>query len=53
VEIDFREETDLKCGVVLAIGSHHVGWTLGEHLDALEEDVGHLLAATGDPGGEA
>ncbi|MEJ2378769.1 MAG: F0F1 ATP synthase subunit delta [Pseudolabrys sp.] len=53
VEIDFREEPDLECGVVLAIGSRHVGWTLGEYLDALEEDVGHLLAATRDPGGEA
>ena len=53
VEIDFREETDLECGVMLAIGSRHVGWTLGEHLDALEEDVAHLLEAAADPGGEA
>ena len=51
VEIDFREEPDLECGVVLAIGSRHVGWTLGEHLDALEDDVTRLLdarAASGD-----
>lgn len=43
VAIDFREEGDLECGVVLAIGSRHVGWTLGEHLDALEADVASLL----------
>ena len=53
VEIDFREEPGLECGVVLAIGSRHVGWTLGEHLDALEDDVARLLDARADPGKEA
>ena len=51
VDIDFREEADLECGIVLAIGSRHVGWTLGEHLDAFEADVATLLDArltTGD-----
>lgn len=51
VRIDFREEPDLECGVVLAIGSRHVGWTLGEHLDALEADVARLLDVRADPGG--
>ena len=53
VDIDFREEPGLECGVVLAIGSRHVGWTLGEHLDALEDDVARLLDARADPGDEA
>ena len=53
VDIDFREEPGLECGVVLAIGSRHVGWTLGEHLDALEDDVARLLDARADPGEEA
>jgi F-type H+-transporting ATPase subunit b len=53
VDIDFHEEPGLECGVVLAIGSRHVGWTLGEHLDALEDDVGRLLDARADPGEEA
>ena len=52
VDIDFREESGLECGVVLAIGSRHVGWTLGEHLDALEDDVSRLLDASADPGDE-
>lgn len=51
VSIDFREEPDLECGVVLAIGSRHVGWTLGEHLDALEADVSRLLDTRAGPGG--
>lgn len=51
VSIDFREEPDLECGVVLAIGSRHVGWTLGEHLDALEADVARLLDVRADPEG--
>lgn len=50
VSIDFREEPDLEYGVVLAIGSRHVGWTLGEHLDALEADVSRLLDVRADPG---
>ena len=53
VDIDFRDEAGLECGVVLAIGSRHVGWTLGEHLDALEDDVARLLDARTDPGEEA
>ena len=53
VDIDFRDEAGLECGVVLAIGSRHVGWTLGEHLDALEDDVARLLDARADPGEEA
>ena len=53
VDIDFRDEAGLECGVVLAIGSRHVGWTLGEHLDALEDDVARLLEARADPGEEA
>ena len=53
LDIDFREEPGLECGVVLAIGSRHVGWTLGEHLDALEDDVARLLDARADPGEEA
>lgn len=52
VRIDFREEPDLECGIVLAIGSRHVGWTLGEHLDALEADVARLLDVRADPGGD-
>jgi F-type H+-transporting ATPase subunit b len=51
VSVDFREEPDLECGVVLAIGSRHVGWTLGEHLDAFEADVARLLDVRADPGG--
>ncbi len=51
--IDFREEPDLECGVVLAVGSRHVGWTLGEHLDALEADVARLLDVRADPVGNA
>jgi len=53
VSVDFREEPDLECGVVLAIGSRHVGWTLGEHLDALEADVVRLLDVRAAPGGNA
>jgi F-type H+-transporting ATPase subunit b len=53
VNIDYREEPGLECGIVLAIGSRHVGWTLGEHLDALEADVGRLLDIRTDPGGDA
>jgi len=53
VDIEFLEEPGLECGVVLAIGSRHVGWTLGEHLDALEDDVARLLDARADPGGGA
>lgn len=53
VNIDFREEPGLECGVVLAIGSRHVGWTLGEHLDALEADVARLLDVRADPGDDA
>ena len=53
VDIEFRDEPGLECGVVLAIGSRHVGWTLGEHLDALEDDVARLLDARADPGEEA
>lgn len=53
VDIEFRDEPGLECGVVLAIGSRHVGWTLGEHLDALEDDVARLLDARTDPGEEA
>jgi F-type H+-transporting ATPase subunit b len=52
VDIDFREEAELECGIVLAIGSRHVGWTLGEHLDALEADVAALLEARVTPGDE-
>ena len=43
VAIEFREDADLDCGVELAIGSRHIGWTLGAHLDALEVDVARLL----------
>lgn len=49
VEIDFREEPALECGIVLAIGPRHVGWTLGEHLDALERDVAGILDVGSDP----
>lgn len=52
IKIDFREELDLECGIVLAIGSRHIGWTIGEHLDALEDDVGRLLDVRSDPGGD-
>jgi hypothetical protein len=53
VNIDFCEESDLECGIVLAIGSRHIGWTIGEHLEALEDDVGRLLDARTDPEGDA
>lgn len=53
VAVDFREEADLECGIVLAIGSRHIGWTLGEHLDALENDVAGLLEVRADPGDDA
>jgi len=53
VKIDFREDPDLECGIVLVIGSRHIGWTIGEHLDALEDDVGRLLDARTDAGGDA
>jgi F-type H+-transporting ATPase subunit b len=53
VKIDYREEPGLECGIVLAIGSRHVGWTLGEHLDALEADVGRLLDIRAAPGSDA
>ena len=53
VAIDFREEPDLECGVVLAIGSRHVGWTLGEHLDAFEGDMASLLETRVAPGDAA
>lgn len=39
----FRDEAGIDCGIVLALGSRHVGWTIGEHLDALEEEVAQLL----------
>jgi F-type H+-transporting ATPase subunit b len=52
VDIDFREEPGLECGIVLAIGSRHVGWTLGEHLDALEDDVARLLDTVAEAGDE-
>ena len=38
--------------IVLTIGSRHVGWTLGEHLDALEADVAALLETRVTPGDE-
>ena len=52
VEVDFREDADLECGIVLAIGSRHIGWTLGAYLDSLENDVAGLLDARADPEGE-
>lgn len=52
VDIDFQEEAELGCGIVLAVGSRHVGWTLGEHLDALEADVAALLETHLTPGDE-
>lgn len=52
VDIDFREDAELECGIVLAIGARHVGWTLGEHLDALEADVAALLETRVVHGGE-
>lgn len=52
-ETDFREDDAIECGIVLAVGSRHVGWTLGEHLDALEEDVAHLLDTRADPAPES
>ena len=53
VEVDFREDPELECGIVLVIGSRHIGWTLGEYLDALENDVAGLLDARADPEAEA
>lgn len=52
VDIDFQEEAELECGIVLAVGSRHVGWTLGEHLDALEAEVAALLETRQAPGDE-
>lgn len=57
----FRTDPGLECGVMLAVGSRHVGWTLGEHLDAFEDDIAALFAdqrqheglgADGHEGGE-
>jgi hypothetical protein len=53
VAIDFREDPGLECGVELAIGSRHVGWTLGAHLDALETDVARLLNGRADAKADA
>lgn len=53
VAIDFREDPGLECGVELAIGSRHVGWTLGAHLDALETDVARLLSGRADAKADA
>jgi F-type H+-transporting ATPase subunit b len=53
VEINFREEATLECGIVLEIGPRHVGWTLGEHLDALERDVDGILDAGESSGDNA
>lgn len=39
----FRVEPELDCGVLLAVGARHVGWTLGEHLDAFEDEIARLL----------
>lgn len=39
----FRHEAGIDCGIVLVLGSRHVGWTIGEHLDALEQEVAELL----------
>ncbi len=49
IEPSFRESPKLECGVVLEIGSHHVGWTLGAHLDALEHDMARVLETTAEP----
>lgn len=40
----FRADPALESGVLLVVGSRHVGWTLGEHLDAFEGDIGGLLS---------
>ncbi len=39
----FRRVAEIDNGIVLAIGSRHVGWTIGEHLDAFEQDVAEVL----------
>lgn len=42
-DLRFRHDAGIDCGIVLVLGSRHVGWTIGEHLDALEEEVAQLL----------
>jgi F-type H+-transporting ATPase subunit b len=47
-DVAFETDPALDCGVVLVLGSRRVGWTIGEHLDALESEVlGILDAGTG------
>lgn len=42
-EIVFEQSPDLECGIILRVGSRHVGWTIGENLDAFEQEVARLL----------
>lgn len=41
---EFRVDPALESGILLVAGSRHVGWTLGEHLDAFESDIAGLLS---------
>lgn len=42
----FRHAPEIDAGIVLALGSRHVGWTIGEHLDTFEQDVADVLRAS-------
>lgn len=48
-EIEVAEDPGLSCGIVLTVGSQHVGWTIAEHLDGFAQEVGRLLDAGDDP----
>jgi F-type H+-transporting ATPase subunit b len=45
----FEEDGGLECGIVLAVASRHLGWSLGEYLDVLERDVARLMQPGADP----
>lgn len=51
-DVDFQQDGEIDCGVALQVGSRRLGWTLGEHLDALEEDVAAFLDLRLEGGGE-
>jgi F-type H+-transporting ATPase subunit b len=41
----FVHAAEVEGGIVLVMGSRHVGWTIGEHLDAFEREVSDVLRA--------
>ncbi|MFC2968252.1 F0F1 ATP synthase subunit B family protein [Acidimangrovimonas pyrenivorans] len=44
-EPGFEADPGLGCGLVLRLGSQHVGWTIAEHLDGFEKEVAQMLEA--------